>query len=146
MWVFFCKKPKKYMDRRMPIGCVYGRDDTSPFMCELYRTSESETRLCTLLLERLDMNRGWVTSYECNATTVAIMKEVMKQGVKTIKTNERNSKRNPLAYVRNKNAQNITANTYCSRMPREKFAPAPLYSYEKAKESRLASIYSLLAK
>ena len=130
MWTYLAKRPKMYMGRRMPAGCIYGRDDVSPFMCEMYRTSEKEGRMCTLLVERLDMMNGWwKPSYECNATTVAIRDVVMKNGMRTVKM-DRYAPRVSTARVNSKKkTSNVTFNTYSSKMPQIKYADGGVNSF-----------------
>lgn len=129
MWVYLARKPKRYMERYMPTGCVYGRDNISPFMCELYRTSEKESLLSTLKIERLDMkNGGWYVSYESNSTTVKIMEEVFRNNMKTIYTS-RYASGNPRAKVRNVSSTRVTENTYASVFGKPKLPISPLKSY-----------------
>lgn len=129
MWVYYARKPKRYMERYMPTGCIYGRDNISPFMCELYRTTEKESLLATLKIERLDMmNGGWYVSYESNSTTVEIMKEVFRHGMRTIYTS-RYANGNPRAKVRNASSTRVTANTYATKYDKPKLSISPLKSY-----------------
>ena len=66
----------KYRNYPLPIGCVYGRDDASPFVCLLEYAREEKTGLhASVRLFRLDMQgrRGWYEVWETSVTTRAII-------------------------------------------------------------------------
>ena len=116
--VYHDGKPRNWCGNtiRIPTGAIYGRDDISHFVWELY-VSRGEPKL-HILLNRLDMNRGWCEVWEDDTSPIyhLVMQMMIEHGCKP-KSISRKSSRNALAEVKNKKHNNITNNTYASVHP-----------------------------
>lgn len=116
--VYHDGKPRKWCSGTItiPTGAIYGRDDTSHFVWELY-VSRGEPKL-KILLNRLDVNRGWCEVWEDENSPIyhLLMEMMIEHGCKpcAISMHER---RNSLAEVANKKSPRVTSNTYASVHP-----------------------------
>lgn len=81
MTMFQCsRKGEHYRGQFLPIGCIYGRDDVSPYIwCGQYAREGKSGKNATLMLLRLDVGenfaqgkyaaRGWHEVWETSETT-----------------------------------------------------------------------------
>lgn len=115
--VYHDGKPRKWCSNTIviPTGAIYGRDDVSHFVWELY-VSRGEPKL-HILLKRLDMNRGWCEVWEDeNSEIYHLLFKLMNENGCMPKAITRTSSAT-LAEVKNKKSLNVTMNTYASKHP-----------------------------
>ena len=77
------RKGDSYRKYPLTLGCVYGRDDVSPFVCLHEYAREGKTGLhASVRLFRLDMDgrRDWHEVWETSETTRAIIRISLMQG------------------------------------------------------------------
>lgn len=84
MIMYTCsRKSERYRNYNLSIGDLYGRDDTSPFVCLHEYAREGKTGLhASVRLFRLDMDgrRDWYEVWETSETTRAIIRVSLMQG------------------------------------------------------------------